>query len=264
MTEYYFLASLLPHLEIGHVPFLGFFELMELLKINLTQEDLQKVERILGFIDLENLRALWTGEPLDPRGNLTKEQLEEISQSRHGVGTEELPAFLFEFLEKYPTPEDRVRQFQLLFTRYLEYEIEREEGFLKNFFSFEREWRLVFIGFRAKKLGKNIDAELQFEDQTDPIVAQILAQKDSKNYEPPFEYKELKPIFEAYADTPLQLHQELYEFRFRRLQEFVEGKHFSIDRILGYLARLYLVEKWQELNVQEGLEIIDTIERNVK
>lgn len=273
MAEYYFLASLLPRLEIGHMPTLGFFELRELMRINLTPTDYEKVKTLLKMIDLDNLRALWTGEPFDPRGNYNKDELEEVflekPWSDHPDDSSSLKdyfsqSFLKDFLASYQTKEERLAHFPRLINRFLETGAAVETGFLRDFFAFEREWRLIMVGFRAKKLGRNIDVELQYEDPTDPIVAQILAQKDAKNYEPPFEYKELKPIFDAYADSPLELQKALYEYRFQQIFELMDAQHFSIDRILGYIAQLLLVENWQALNVQKGIEIIDSIERNVK
>lgn len=273
MAEYYFLASLLPRLEMGYVPTLGFSELKELMKINLSEGDYKKVKTLLTFIDLENLRALWMGEPFDPRGNYTKDELQEMlleqpwsdQQDDQGYLQDYFSQdFLRDFLAKYPTNIERLGHFPELTTRFLETGAAVETGFLHDYFAFEREWRLVMVGFRAKKLGKNIDVELQYEDPTDPIIAQLLAQKDAKNYEPPFEYRDLKPIFEAYGNSPVELQKALLNYRFQEIFELMDSEHFSIDRILGYIAQLFIVENWLALDVQKGIEIIDAIERNIK
>lgn len=264
MAEYYFLASLLPPLEIGHVPSLGFKELKELLRVNLTKEDKEKVTAFLRLIDLENLRRLWTGEPLDKRGNLTQEELEIVSNEKQWPEETPFGSVFHDFLEKYKTTEERIRAFSFLMGKFLDEQSGAFDGFLGSFFEFERAMRLVFLGFRAKKLDKNVVHELQYEDASDTLVAQIIAQKDAKGYEPPFEFKELKPLFDQYEDNPLELHKALVAFRFNEMLEMASGAHFSIERILGYMARLLLVEKWLELNVQEGISVIDKIEGYVK
>lgn len=264
MAEYYFLASLLPQLEIGHVPTLGFEELKELLRTNLTKEDAQKVKTLLRMVDMENMRRVFAGEKIDPRGNLNAEELKEALHQGQFSDEEEFPPYLQDFLEKYKTNEERIAKFPQLMGRFLLEKSENEEGFLGNFFAFEREMRIVMAGFRAKKMHKNIEAELQFEESSDPIVAQVIAQKDTKTFEPPFEYKELKPIFDAYGNYPSELHKALTQYRFDELQEMMDSKHFSIDRILGYVARLILAERWIDLNYEEGMAIIDTIERSAE
>jgi hypothetical protein len=264
LAEYYFLASLLPELQIGHVPTLGFLEFMQLLKANLNREDYKRVLHFLRLIDLENMRRLFVGEPLDPRGNLNEEQLKEALDERQFSNSEPFPEFFYHFLEKHKTSEERAKEFPFVMGRYLQEETEEETGFLRDYFEFERYMRIVITGFRAKKLHKNVEKELQFEDSSDPIVAQVIAQKDAKSFEPPFEFKELKPLFEAYGDQPLELHKALTQYRFNRVVEMTGGEHFSIDRILGYLARLLLVEKWLELDYESGMRIIETIERRVE
>lgn len=263
MNEYFFLASLLPPLEIGHVPTLGFIEFKTLLNENLSRKDLQKIHEFLHLIDLENLRALWAGQPLDPRGNYTREQMNQALVDYAWEGGVSFPPYLTDFLEKYRGTEERLQHFPLLMTRFFEYEIEHNSGFVKEYFAFQRELRLVMLGFRAQKLGKNVAEELQYEDGSDPIVAQILAQADGKTYEPPFEYKELKPIFEAYWNSPLEMHKALYEYQFNHIIELWGTEPFTIDRILNYLARLILVERWLELNVQKGIQIVDRIEKEI-
>ncbi|MCH9610900.1 MAG: hypothetical protein S4CHLAM81_05290 [Chlamydiales bacterium] len=264
MREYYFLAALLPQLEIGHVPTLGVAELKELLQVNVSKEDLALAKRFLRQIDIENFRAFWAKEPLDPRGNLNRDEIEQAIEDQMWSEQEPFPDYLVDYLSRYLEENDRISHFHHLLVDYFASEEEENEGFLGEYFAFARQWQLVMVGFRAKKLGKDIAKELQFEDATDPIVAQILAQKDAPNFEPPFEYKELRPIFEEHIESPLRLHQALYAYQFAEIVERWGEAIFTIDRILNYLARLILVERWMELDVQKGISVIDTIEEGVK
>ncbi len=263
MTEYYFLASLLPALEIGHVPTLGFAELKQLLAINLTNVDLQKTQEFLRYVDLENMRRLFSNEPQDPRGNLNAEELREAIAEQQFPNGDPFPEYMVEYFDKYRTEPERLEHFSELMSAYLQEESEKESGFISEYFAFERGLRIVLAGFRAKKMNKNVEAVLQYEDAADPVVAQVIAQKDAKSYEPPFEYKELKTIFDALGEDPLELNKAITAYRFSAIVEMMDAKHFSIDRILGYMARLILVERWLELDVEKGIEIIDTIERSV-
>lgn len=263
MSEYFFLTSLLPPLEIGHVPTLGFSEFKTLMNESLSRKDLEKVRDFLHLIDLENLRAFWADEPFDPRGNYTPDQTSQALMDYAWEGGEPFPSYLTDFLEKYRGTKERLQHFPLLMTRFFEYEMGHTQGFVREYLAFQRELRLVMLGFRAKKLGKNVAEELQYEEGSDPLVAQILAQGDGKTYEPPFEYKELKPIFEAYSNSPLELHKALYEYQFGHIIEMWGTEPFTIDRILNYLARLILVERWLELNVQKGIQIVDRIEKEI-
>jgi hypothetical protein len=263
MNNYYFLASLLPPLEIGHVPTLNYKELKGLMDSNLATKDQKKIREFLSQIDLENMRAFWAQEPFDHRGNFTKKQIEHALDDFRWPTGAPFPLYLIDYLSRYKTNEERLAHFSLLMSQFFIHMIETQEGFLRDYFAFQRELRLVIVGFRAKKWNKDLAAQLQYEDPNDPIVAQILAQKDANNYEPPFEYKELKPIFYEYSNAPWDLNKALYEYQFRSIIELWGYEPFTIDRILNYLARLILVERWLELDVQKGMQIVDTIEREI-
>ncbi len=257
MTEYYFLATLLPPLQIGNPIDISFTEFEHLLNVNLKPKDLQKTQIIRRYIDIENIRNLWKEQPIDSRGNLDELELEEALLTRGG-----LPEYIYDFLEKYED-EERLIHFSELIHTFFKKEVSLQKGFLKKYLEFEREWRIVMVGMRAKRLGRDVSFELQHEDATDTLVSQIIAQKDAKSYEPPDGYENLKPLFEENQESPLLLHQALCEYQFSKMEEFCEGDLFSIDRILAYLVQLQIAEKWIELDKTKGLEIVDNIVKGV-
>jgi hypothetical protein len=81
----------------------------------------------------------------------------------------------------------------------------------------------------------------------------ILSQKDSHDYVPPPGYESLKALYLSAKENPKELHRALLEYRFKKVEEMEENEHFSMDRILGYLVRLMIVESWESLNESQGL-----------
>lgn len=254
--NYYFLGSSLPDLQLGAPPELGFNELMHLLKANLSEEDYAKVMVIRRFYDIENLRALWKGEELDKWGNLDPNELEDALLTHSDFI--ELP-YIDDFLIRYNDVEERLSYFSMLVSGYYADELPRAKGFLFDYLTFEREWRLVLTAFRAKELKRNILKELQWEDADDVTVAQIVAQKDASRYEPPFEYSDLKPLFEAHKHEPFEQYQALCHYRFEKINEMAGFESFSIDGILAFAAKFIIVDKWFDLNRIKGLQIVDAI-----
>lgn len=254
MTNYYFLATLLPQLEIGIPPDLDYLELSSLLKINLTDADYKKVETIRRYFDIQNLRSFWREEPLNFRGNLNENELEEALLTQSG-----LPGYVFDFEERFEKIPDRLHHFASLITSYFNEEIQNSDGFVLKYLRFERDLRLVLTGLRAKKIKSDILIELQYEDPEDPLVAQMIAQKDSNEYIPPEEYEEVKVLFNEFSDHPLELHKALSEYRFNKIDQLAGLGMFSIDCILAYMIKLAIVEKWLELDKQKGIQILDKI-----
>ncbi|MFT4551518.1 MAG: hypothetical protein ACI9S8_000131 [Chlamydiales bacterium] len=254
MANYYFLTSMLPPLEVGHTPGLHFEELNAILQERLSVEDYEQFRVMRRFVDLENLRFFLKSEPLDPRGNLSKEDIEEALSLKFGF-----PEYVFEFMERYESLSDRLHHFTSLLVQFFSEETPLFEGFLLDYLTFEREWNLVMVAFRAKNLGRDISRELQYEDPSDQIVAQILAQKDAMGFEPPFGYEDLKVIFENKRSDPMAFHKALCEYRFNRIRELEAGELFSLDRILGYVARLMIVERWLEMDQKLGNSIVENM-----
>lgn len=255
---YYFASSVLPPISIGLKPEMSFKEVQEMLKLNLSQKDLQKVALLVRQIDLYNLHALWLGIPIeewDDKGNYSAKELEEAL-----LVSELLPEYLADFLGKYDSTEERLRYFPLLFT--MLYRDEKYEGFLKVYFQMEREIWLILTALRCKAIGRDLVRELQFEDPQDPFVAQILAQKETPEFSPPREYEDLKTVFVDNISDPYKLNRAILQYRFMKIEELEEGKMFSIDQILGYLARLILVEDWQELDWEKGQAIVEQLSEN--
>jgi len=119
----------------------------------------------------------------------------------------------------------------------------------------------LFSALRAKRLHRDIMAELQYEDPHDDLVSQIIAQKDSQTYEPPARYEKIKGLYESYAENPTELYQALAEFRFSVVEEMLGVDTFSIERVIGYLIQLIIAEKWLSLDKQKGKEILESIVR---
>ena len=253
MGKYFFVGASLPDLQIGNPPEMSFDDFDRLLRWNLSSEDYNKTKVLRRYWDIENLRAFWKDEPLEPRGNWDRNQIEESLLD--GLG---LPNYVKQYLEDYSTTEERIHNFPSLISTYFKEEQKKTSGFLRELIAFQRELRLVLVGFRAKRLNRDLNEELQFEDPEDPFIAQLLAFKDAKSFEPPPKYEDLKPIFEEHSDSPLALHQALYEYVFEEINKRLGVTVFSMDRLLGYLLQLILVEKWLELDKKKGLEIIDT------
>ncbi len=254
MRNYYFVVPSLPPLSLRERPEISFEELMARLAINLSKKDWEKTKILRRLVDMYNIRALLMEEPIDPRGNLNEKELDEALLVRAG-----LPDYVFEFLGQFEKVPDKIRNFSGLLARYFNEEIPKHKGFLRKYLTFERECRLILVALRAKQLGRDVVKELQFEDPTDPLVAHILAQRDSDVYDPPPEYQDLKELLASCGSDPWEENRAFAEYRFKKIDELAETKQpFTIDVILAYLAQLMILEYIIELDTARGRMILDT------
>lgn len=254
-SQYYFLGTVLPPLRLEEKPEITWDELQKLLKDNLNHKDEAQVQVLRRYFDLLNLRAFLKNEPLDPFGNLDRNALEEALLGTPGF----FPSYVMHYLEQHESREERLYHFPELFAAFFREEVNLQEGFLKQYLDFERKLRLVLTAFRAKQLGRDIAQELQFEDPDEEFIVQLVSQKDSKTFEPPDGFEDLKPILEENYHSPLALQKALNEYRFRKLEEMSGWSVFSIERLLAYLSSFFIVEKWIALDKEQGLKIVDHI-----
>lgn len=257
MANYYYIGTYLPPLSFDAPPDITFNEFKKLLKDNLSEKDYRKTKFIRRYYDILNLRALWLREELDPHGELDSLELEEALATQVG-----LPSYVYDFMAIHEKTEDRIRHFPLLLARFFQSAMNEEDPLLRNYLNFERELRLVWTGYRAKKLGRDLSVELQYEDPEEDLIAQLLAQKDAKVFEPPEKYEELKELFEKYEEDPLALQRAIDQYRVAYVESLVGmADTFSIERILAYMIQLVIIERWFELDRDKGKEIVDMIVR---
>jgi hypothetical protein len=255
MTHYYYyVGTALPPLKIGEQPDITFQEFDRLLRDNLSHSDYEQTKVLRRYYDILNIRAFLKKDPLDPYGNWDENDLDELLLSSEGA-----PPYLAQYLDKYESKEDRLKHFPELLAAFFREEVQDAEGFLKEYLTFERDLRLVLVGFRAKELKRDLITELQYENPDEDLVAQILSQKDAQTYEPPEKFEDLYPILTEHYQSPLELYQALCEYRFNKIDSMIGLETFSLERILGYMAQLIIVKKWLELDKQKGIQIVDNL-----
>lgn len=255
MAKYYFVGTLLPSLSLGAPPEISLEKLEVLLRDNLTCHDYEKTKILRRFYDILNLRALLLNDDFDPRGELSAYEMGEALINHVG-----LPDYVFEFIDRYPKTEDRLHHFPYLLAKFFQEARNLKDPFLRDFLEFEREMRLVMTAFRAKKLGRDLSVELQYENPEEELIAQLLAHQDAGTYEPPEKYKDLKVLFDKYGDQPMALQKALDQYRFEMVENFVDmADTFSIERILAYLVQYMIAERWSQLDQDKGVQIIDRI-----
>lgn len=228
MTLYYFVETALPERHSD----MSFAELDELFKGNLKKKDYEKTLKLRFLIDLENLRLFWQERALDPRGVLDKVGI-EAAFLEGGV----FPEWLEGYLEEYKETEERLRYFPQVWALFFREEVLSEKGFLREYFEFEQGVRLILSALRAKKMDRDLAKELQFEDPSNPLVQEILLQKDTQNFVPPSDYEELARLFLNFSEDPLLLDKALENYRFRKIEEMKSLQNFTVDRLLAYMAQ---------------------------
>lgn len=253
MTDYFYLLTSLPSVELFNEPPISLHSLMWRLEMNLSEKDFQIVKDFLRYYDVLNLRAFWQKKPLDPWGNLDETGLEEAL-----LVETVLPDFVFDFIKKYKTDEERVIYFPEILNSFYCLVEERQEGFFQTFFIFQKTIQTLISQKKIEKEGKEREKELFFADLKDPALQEILQRAD--NYEDVnFDYRPLVKLLEENYTQPLDLFKGLMDFKFSKITELMNGSMFSVDNVLQYLALLRIAAEVFSLDQEKGEQIIEQI-----
>ncbi|NGX46485.1 MAG: hypothetical protein K940chlam2_01676 [Chlamydiae bacterium] len=252
MHSTFFVAPSMPALVLGEPAEISFEEVITRLSMNLSERQMKKVEVLRRLIDIYNVRQLFLDHPIDKRGNFNEKELDEAL-----LVEAMLPDYVFDFLGQFESNQEKARHFYGLLSRYFTEEMVQQKGFMHEYLKFQRDLKLVVTAWRAKRADRDISVELQFEDFTDPLVAHILAQKDMEKYEPPSEFEEFFRNLSSAGDDPWEQFRAVAHFEFNQIEELSGYPLFAIDWILGYVARLMIVERYAELDPERGTEILN-------
>ncbi len=254
MASLFYLVSALPPLKRQEAPQLSFQEFSLMCKENLPAKEWQQLKTLMHLTDLENIRSLYVGTPWDDRGLYSKVELEAHLQDKTGF-----PEYVLSFLDSHDEVEDRIKHYPSLLAQYFVVESQQQDGFVAAYLHFARSLRLVITALRAKRIGVPVEPELRYEDPSDPIVAQILAQKDAQSYEPPLEFEPLKRLFSEEETSPLELAKGVLAFEWDYLSEAMETKVFSTEYVLAYGLKLGALERWFALDASKSKELVEDI-----
>lgn len=250
--RYYYLVTSLPPLEFSDQTTVGFDHFLQMLRANLTEEDRKTLASMLLYFDLLNIKPYLRNLEIDSHGLLDKFELEEaVIQKTY------FPDSVFDELKVGEDNSVVAHEFPKILSTFFQDQISKTSGFPKKFLEFERHYRLLTAGFRAKQSGRDLNQELKFEDSLDPFVADILKQKDSAHFEAPEGFNDLVEIMQTDIEDPLSQYRLLEEYRFNAIRQMIEGDDFSLDHLLGYLVMLIIVENINLLDESKGMEILN-------
>ncbi|AAP98020.1 hypothetical protein CpB0087 [Chlamydia pneumoniae TW-183] len=265
MTQYYFLSSFLPTQLPESVPLFSISDLDDLLYLNLSENDLCNYGLLKRFFDFENFAFFWAGKPIPfSFGEVTQENIERMLSSQQWSDDNDFEDFFKDFLMNHKSSQDRLNHFSDLFREFLSYHQTNSSKFLQDYFRFQQQLRVVLAGFRARVLNMDVSYVLRDEDSSDPVVLEVLMQKDSPNYELPEEFSDLQGVLDDYGLLPHTLNRALALYQFHKLEGFCSDSYFDGNVILARCATYMFAIRNSLASVEKGREIINHIEKAIK
>ncbi|HQI04401.1 MAG TPA: DUF2764 family protein [bacterium] len=171
---------------------------------------------------------------------------------------ENYPEFMIEYFLKYKTDEERIHHIEELYIDYFRYMQTRKNGFLRYYGRIATTIRTVLSAMRIMRRGLDLDKNLK----GDPFVVQTILENRNnadlglKNHFP--KVAEVIALFDRDRD-PIEVEKDLDRIRFELMEEVGRETPFADHIIYSYIIGFQVRNRWNSLNDEKGLQILENI-----
>jgi len=238
-------------------------ELREYLKEELHPSDFRLVRLFYLPFDHENmLNLLYELEfDWDERGNYSRDVLEPfVDKKQHELlDTSGFPTYLVEFMESYfEDDEDFPKTKAIHFLTDGWYKWLRKSGndFVARFANYKQTMGNIMLALNGRK------HDIPFEEAIigDDEVTQALRKSRSRDFGLSTEVNDIENIIQIFEienilDRELRIDNHMWKF----LDEITFFDYFTIERILAFVQKIFVVERWFELDKEKGQQIFNQL-----
>ena len=222
------------------------------LRNELHPDDYKLVEKLFLPIDNTNLLNLLekNGKPHDERGNYTREELEENIKD-----PAELPSYMQQFVEAFkakdPIYPNLLPENELLTLLYTEMQRD-SSNFIINWFQFEANIRNILTALNSRKHG------IEYENQIIGIddIAQTIRRSQARDFGLSGEIDYMEDLVSiSRIDDVQEREKALDTLRWNYLDEAIFFEYFTVDRVMAFVIKLGIVERWMAVSKEYGEEL---------
>lgn len=259
MSNYYCLVAGLPDVAFdGNKPAYTVERFKEEIYPELSAVDAACVD--LFFLERDNanmLNIMRHGDEavIEQYGCYSREELEEIiSSAKNGdTSIKGIPSYIYHFVEYYVSNEGNPNIIweDVLSFYYYDYATKCTNGFVADWFAFNRNVNNILVAFAARKYKMNIaDAVIG-----DGEVAEALRTSGARD----FGLTGVLDYFESIQrlndnDRLQERERQLDDIRWKWLEDNSVFNYFTVERLFVFLLKLSIVERWAKLDADKGME----------
>ncbi len=258
--KYYCLIAGLPDIVLGDKKVLyNSVILKETLQEELSGQDLELAMALYLPFDHYNLiNELFNQQKeFDPRGVYSSIDLFHLTDKRNieDVNSTEFPNYLVDSVKEILFADEKMSSIEaelLLYRNYIDYLKSFDNSFLNEFIRYELSVKNVFIALTGKKHG--LDYEKELIEKGDIVDA--LLKSRSRDFGLASEITQIEILIQTFENENL-LERELKidHLKWEFLDDATFFHYFTIERILGFIYKLLMVERWISLSEEDGKEM---------
>ena len=214
----------------------------------------------LFFLERDNaniLKILRHGDDarIGQYGCYSRQELEEIISSAKNGDTpiKGVPSYIYSFVEHYMASEGGANVIweDVLSSYYYDYATSCANGFVAEWFTFNRNVNNILVAFAARKYKMNVADVVIGEGE----VADALRTSGARDFGLTGMLDYFESIQRLNENGRLQERErQLDDIRWKWLEDNSVFNYFTVERLFVFLVKLGIIERWAKLDADKGMQ----------
>ncbi len=270
-NQYYYFVSGLPDFSFDStkLPF-TVSEFKEILYDELKQDDKKLIDKYFLEVDKENLLKLLSDKEAEMKetGVYSREEMlgtiNSIKESED-VKKENIEPFFESFIRQWlkEDAESESKNWEdILTSLYMDYGVSVKNSLVSQWFTLNLNIGNVLAAIYSRKYGMDIK---QVVVGNNHIAKTIRANSGSRDFGLEQELDYFDAMLKISEETDIyERERKIDKFRWDWLDENTVFDYFNIEYLFAYLCKLQILERWVQLNAEEGERVFRELIANMK
>jgi len=238
-------------------------ELRNYLREELHPSDFELAKLFYLPFDHENLISLlFEGEfEWDARGNYSRETMEQFVDKKQFeyIDASAFPSYFIDFIEFYHDDEEefpKIAAVKFLTEGWYKTLAESGNDFVAEFGEYKQNMANIILALNGRKY------DIPFEEAIigDDEVTHALKRSRARDFGLANEINDIETIVQVFEienmlDRELKLDNLTWQF----IDEITFFNYFTIEKVLGLVQKVFIVERWFELDKEKGQQIFNQL-----
>ena len=270
-NQYYYFVSGLPDFSFDStkLPF-TVSEFKEILYDELKEDDKKLIDKYFLEVDKENLLKLLSDKDAEIKdtGVYSREEMlgtiSSIKESEEVKKENIVPifeTFIRQWLKEDAESENKNWE-DILTSLYMDYGVSVKNSLVSQWFTLNLNIGNILAAIYSRKYGMDVK---QVVVGNNHIAKTIRANSGSRDFGLEQELDYFDDIFKISEETDMyERERKIDKFRWDWLDENTVFDYFNIEYLFAYLCKLQILERWVQLNAEEGERVFRELIANMK
>ena len=270
-NQYYYFVAGLPDFSFDStkLPF-TVSEFKEILYDELKPDDKKLIDKYFLEADKENLLKLLSDKEAEIKKTsvFSREELLSTIESikkEEGVKNKNIPDIFEVFIKQWlkeDAESENTNWENLLTALYMDYGTEVKNTLVSQWFTLNLNIGNLLAAIYSRKYGLDVK---QVVVGNNPIANTIRANANSRDFGLEQELDYFDAILKISEETDIyERERKIDKFRWDWLEENTVFDYFNIEYLFAYLCKLQILERWVQLNAEEGERVFRELIANMK